>query len=329
MGFKVVIPSAKAANLVACVRALLAAEPQLASTDIVVVDDGARAEAEAQLPPLTWVEGRKPFNFARNINLGLQAAAADAFLLNDDALLATPEGFSRLAARVAETPGIGLCSAAVRGIVGNPAQAPQPGELLRDEPEKLAFVCVFVPRHVQLTIGPLDERFTGYGFEDDDYCRRTRQAGLGLAIWDGCVVDHAGELAPTFRTRPDFAALLHHNQRLFQRKWASAAPPPAAVPIEPPLWDLRIELDRSALPAAGLDDPAFWYVGFHDAEGAEIWREDAARPELRRALAGERIVITRRFRSPRTPAAWTVWPTDRRGRWLEQVSGPIAAAETA
>ncbi len=219
----------------------------------------------------------------------------------------------------------------MRGAVGNPSQAPQPGVALRDEPRMLAFVCVFVPHHVQQAVGPLDERFTGYGFEDDDYCRRTVNAGLGLAIWDGCVVDHAGELDPTFRTRPDYAALFERNQRLFRQKWARAQPPSPAVAVDPqaPLWSLSIDLDRRALPPAGLEAPAFWYVGFHDAEGAEIWREDAGRPELRRALAGsgERIVITRRFHSARPPAKWTVWPTDRRGRWLEQVSGTVAPAE--
>lgn len=329
MAFQVIIPSATAANLVACVRQLLENEPTLPPANVIVIDDGARGDAEPQLPGLTWIRGVKPFNFARNVNLGLRAAASDVFLLNDDALLASPSGFSRLAARVAGSPDVGLCSAAIRGVVGNPNQAPRPGIALRHEHRALAFVCVFLPRSTQKAIGLLDERFAGYGFEDDDYCRRAERADRRLAVYDGCIVDHTGHLPSTFRSRRDFSALHAQNLRRYQEKWADPAPAPAAVSLASSgdrlTWTARIVLDRAALPAAGLDRPARWYVGFHDADGVEIWRQDAEGPELRRAMAGagERIIIERRFQAARRPARWTVWPMDRRGRWLENISGAI------
>ncbi|MCX7792205.1 MAG: glycosyltransferase, partial [Chloroflexaceae bacterium] len=191
MSFCVVILSARAANLVPCVQALLNAEPGLSPERIIVVDDGARAEAEPRLPPLRWVEGAQPFVFARNANLGLAAAGdADVILLNDDARLITPDGFSAMAAAVTENPALGICSAAVTGVVGNPRQHPAGHPGLRPEPTTLAFVCVYLPRRVLTTLGPLDERFTGYGYEDNDYCARARAAGYQLAIFDGCVVEH-------------------------------------------------------------------------------------------------------------------------------------------
>jgi hypothetical protein len=62
-------------------------------------------------------------------------------------------------------------------------------------------------------------------------------------------------------------------------------PPPAPVPLAGSAalrpWEVRIVLDRAALPPAALADPHFWYVGFHDANDAEIHREDAAERELR------------------------------------------------
>ncbi len=121
----------------------------------------------------------------------------------------------------------------------------------------------------------------------------------------------------------------------FRRRFASRAareghePAPPRIPKRGPhqTWIARIELERSALPAEALSDPLFWYVGFHDGAGGEIARDDAGRQELRRLLSGgdARIVIERRFTSADPPARWTVWPTDRRGRWLDRIDGPAEA----
>src|SRR5262249_24095186 len=150
--------------LVPCVQALRAAEPALPPERIVVVDDGARKAAEAQLPGLRWVPGAKPFVFARNANLGIRAAGTDVILLNDDARLITPRGFTLMAEQLQRRPEIGICSAAVRGVVGNIRQRPAGQREIRIEPQHLAFVCVYIPRQVYECVGALDERFAGYGF---------------------------------------------------------------------------------------------------------------------------------------------------------------------
>jgi hypothetical protein len=64
-------------------------------------------------------------------------------------------------------------------------------------------------------------------------------------------------------------------------------------------------------------------VGFHDANDAEIHREDAAERELRDLVAdgSSRIVINRRFVSARQPTSWTVWPVSRSRGWLDKVVG--------
>ena len=68
----------------------------------------------------------------------------------------------------------------------------------RDEPRTVAFVCVLIPRRTIERIGLLDERFCFYGFDDNDYCRRARIAGLAdrgrIAVGykaDLNVIDHA------------------------------------------------------------------------------------------------------------------------------------------
>jgi GT2 family glycosyltransferase len=221
--FKVVILSASASNLVRCVRSVLANEPQLPPDHIIVVDDGARSEAESQLPSVHWVPGVKPFVYARNANIGICEAGTDVILLEDDAQLLTPSGFTLLSQQFETHPHLGICSAGIRGAIGNPRQiASQPSQF-RPAGEMLAFVCVYIPKLVYDQVGPLDERFVGYGFQDNDYCARVQAAGCGLGIWDGCVVDHSDEMSSTFRTRPDLWDLFTQNRLLFQMKWGKDA----------------------------------------------------------------------------------------------------------
>jgi GT2 family glycosyltransferase/SAM-dependent methyltransferase len=241
MSFSVVILSARAENLVPCVRAVLGREPGLPPERVVVVDDGARAGAEPHLPGVRWVTGAKPFVFARNANLGIRAAGTDVVLLNDDARPLTPFAFTRLAEHARARPDVGVCSAGIRGVVANPRQVVtgRPDRLTL-EPDTLAFVCVYIPWSTYTRVGPLDERFTGYGFEDTDYCIRVRAAGLQLAVWKGCAVDHGGSLPSTYRTRADHAALFRHNQLLFEAKLREG--PPRGEPAgakEPTMTDPR------------------------------------------------------------------------------------------
>jgi GT2 family glycosyltransferase len=222
MNFSVVIPSRNPANLIPCVRSLLAAEPAMAPEQIIVVDDGARAGAEASLPEVRWVTGITPFIFARNVNLGIAAAWRNVVLLNDDACLITPRGFSMLAEETARRSDVGICSAGIRGAVGNPRQIASATGSFRYEPTAIAFVCVFLPWSTYTALGPLDECFVGYGFEDNDYCTRITSAGLKIGVWDGCIVDHANHPS-SFRSRPDITALFEQNRQLYRSKWGRDA----------------------------------------------------------------------------------------------------------
>jgi GT2 family glycosyltransferase len=201
-----------------------------------VVDDGARTDAQQKLPGVRWVQGIKPFNFARNANHGIAASTRDIILLNDDALLLTHGGFTALS-QVGRERGNdsapGAVAAAVKGVVGNPRQKVKDGNALRSEPRQLCFICVYLPRATLEAVGELDIRFDGYGYDDDDYCDRIRAAGLGLAVYDGCVVDHSGVLPSSFRTRQDFHELNERNRQLYLEKQSNAVVPVEhAAPIE-------------------------------------------------------------------------------------------------
>lgn len=227
MSFSVVILSRNPVNLRACVEAILRCEPELSPERIVIVDDDETGEIATQFTDgpisslVTLIRGEKPFCFARNANIGLRHAflrqrSGVVILLNDDAQLETPGGFTRLADLTEKHTDFGIISA-VTNSVGNPAQQRRAGPpLLRTERRMLCFIAVAIHRRAWGPVGELDERFVGYGMDDDDYSLRVRRAGLKLGIWDGCFVDHRC-LKSTFRGNG--AADFSGNLELFKQKW--------------------------------------------------------------------------------------------------------------
>jgi hypothetical protein len=141
-------------------------------------------------------------------------------ILNDDAILKTPGGFSLLQKAAEAHPEYGVI-AATTNIVGNINQQPR-GIGLREDPAMVCFVCVLIPRRTIDKVGLLDERYClDYGCEDGDYCESVRRAGLKIGIHDGCFVDH-GSLRSSFRGDPTAPKAFAQNQRLFNEKWGIA-----------------------------------------------------------------------------------------------------------
>lgn len=222
--FHIVILSAEASNLRNCIKSILQKEPMLPRDRIIVVDDGAKAECHAEFPGITWVQGMKPFVFSRNANIGIRAAGDDVILMNDDARLISKFGFTSLSFASRSRPDVGVCSAAISGVVGNPNQRPWLVTAgMRNEPVSLAFVSVYIPSDTIQNIGFLDERFVGYGFEDNDYCLRCRKSGRSLAIYDGCVVEHGMDGHSTYRIKPEIRALIERSRDLYREKWGAEA----------------------------------------------------------------------------------------------------------
>ncbi len=89
-------------------------------------------------------------------------------------------------------------------------------------------------------------------------------------------------------------------------------------------WMVRITLDRTALSAGALEDPAFWYVGVRDPGNTEIYRQDIPQSQLA-ALSTEepKIVLYCEFESGTVPATWSVWPVSRSQGWLDRIEGSL------
>lgn len=243
MSFVVVIPSKTPDNLLPCISCIRAAHEKC---EIVVVDDFSeedslrlRTSAPESVRSATWIKGQSPFVFATNINLGIAAAGdQDVLLLNDDACLRTPYGFSYLASIANEHQEYGIISAAITAGVGNPEQLPLEGTRLREAKfHTVVFIAVYIRRavldrlrkvHVKIDDGPfepefpevsnqwLDEAYVDYGHEDNHACAEVRQMGLKLGVFDGCVVEH-GVLPSTFRGFGNRD--ISQGMRTFESKW--------------------------------------------------------------------------------------------------------------
>ncbi len=224
----VIIPSRTASNLIACVDAIRKNEPNLLEdgtppigTSVFVIDDGLDlATAGGSLNDCGRIVGRKPFIFSRNVNLGITSTGSDDVIVcNDDAQLLSPSGFTVMQHAAEEHPEYGIISATTN-VAGNLDQRPK-GIGLRDAGDRtVAFVCVLIPRRTIEAVGLLDERFTAYGWEDNDYCRRVRMAGLKVGIHDGCYVDH-GSLVSTYRGGAHAAGDIEPGRRIFEAKWGT------------------------------------------------------------------------------------------------------------
>lgn len=214
----VIVPSKTAENLEACAWARLDMDGDCGP--LIVIDDGLEYWPES-CDGATFLKGISPFVFARNINLGIvhamkQPDIQGVILSNDDAILQTTSGFSLLAQAAAEHPEYGIIAATCNNV-GNVNQWPK-GIGLREDPRMVCFVCVYLPRTTIERVGLLDERFSGYGLDDDDYSLRVRKAGLKIGIHDGCYVDH-GSLKSTYRGDPTTPADYRPNLELFKQKW--------------------------------------------------------------------------------------------------------------
>jgi GT2 family glycosyltransferase len=216
LSLSVIIPSKNDANLVPCLEAVRRHEP---SVRMIIIDDGLKLDwlPRPDLEPVIGHRTGQPFVYARNCNVGIGFADGDVILLNDDALLETPGGFSAMQRAAEEHPEYGIIAATCNNV-GNPNQHPQPGGRLRDEPRMVCFVCVLIPRRTIEAVGLLDERFIGYGCDDDDYCLRVRRASLKIGVFDGCYVDH-GSLASTFRGAAGAGGDYRGNLEVFKQKW--------------------------------------------------------------------------------------------------------------
>jgi len=162
---------------------------------LAVTSGGAKVD-----PQWRHFAGPEPFCFARNANLGMMGAwPEDVLLTNDDVQFAAPmlDTLSRICR---QNPSIGLLSPQILGDGINNLLARGSTNLgdveWVESKAYVPFVCVYLPRHALNVVGRLNEEFTGYGGEDEDWCARAQRAGFKLAVTPLAKVYHGfGERA--------------------------------------------------------------------------------------------------------------------------------------
>lgn len=224
----VIIPSCSETNAQACVDSICA---NWEHPWVTVASNGALAESKWMHSALMYrTTHRSPFNFSRVINEAVDHAtyyanccsgirATDILILNDDTRLLTPSGFNLLRDAAYYDPRWGIIGASVTGCTGRPEQIHQPGAGVVEITQRcLPFIAVYIRRAIWDEVGPLDERFDGYGFEDDDYCTRVRQAGYKIAVCHDVVVEH-GVLPSSYRKGHNHHAAMRASKRKYEEKW--------------------------------------------------------------------------------------------------------------
>lgn len=195
---------------------------------IIIGDNGLSQRPEH--PALHYVDVARPFNFAVAIN---RCAAAsdpthDLLILNDDTMVNSfmfPV-WVEMAIKWGMEEGYGLISPKIDGGVGNDDQRRTTKfPKFHQTYKPICFMAAAVSRHVWNQVGPLDEQFTGYGFEDADYSRRVVEHGYKLGVAGWFAVEHGVNgmaQSGTFQKVFDHATYSEMGQRalrIFERKW--------------------------------------------------------------------------------------------------------------
>jgi O-antigen biosynthesis protein len=153
----------------------------------ILVRDGNSIDAPDGWTTIQGPDGR--FVYSRNVNLGIAASSGDVLLTNDDVRFTQPNTLEIMQNILHKHPEVGILSPLIRGDVGEYWQSHATNTLHYTQ-VRLCFVCVLIRREVIEKVGLLDERFTGYGYDDCDYSRRVVQAGWKLGVTARATVIH-------------------------------------------------------------------------------------------------------------------------------------------
>jgi GT2 family glycosyltransferase len=213
----IIIPSNNPVLAEICLRSITERDPRFLAQTVIVTNE----PDDFSSLPVVVVGVPAEFNFAAWVNAGItiNPDAASYLLLNDDTELLTDNGFSLLEAVVENPASPGILSAAIRGTGGVIDQRQATPSSVRLMPGHISFTAAAIRRDVVDRLGFLDERFVGYGYEDNDYCQRAIDAGIAIAVYDGCVVAHRKPHS-TFARRKDFNDLWTLGETLFFEKWS-------------------------------------------------------------------------------------------------------------
>jgi GT2 family glycosyltransferase len=224
-----------------CLESLLA-DPDRAVDEIVVVDNGSSdgtveylTSLAAQVPIVRVLFNQTNRGFAPGVNQGLAVATGGRLLVLNNDTIVPPGALGRLLAHL-DDASVGVVGP-VTNAAGNGARvlttyrtheemvrfarrraASHRGR--RRELDVLHMFCVALRQPLLDEVGMLDERFEVGLFEDDDFSRRVRRAGLGVVCADDVFVHHFGEATlGSLVPGGGYTDLFARNRSRFEEKW--------------------------------------------------------------------------------------------------------------
>ena len=169
-------------------------------------------------PHWSQVDSGHDFHMAQNANDAWQRVPyRDLVYCGDDVRIIEPDTIKRLQALAYSDPAIGIASPRIKD-----QDSQHEGDI--EIVPFVTFPMAYIKAEVIAKVGYLDESFTGYGWEDIDYCVRVRQAGYKLAYANNIWIQHGGidghRFGTTFRrTGAQIEQDMHANMKRFAEKW--------------------------------------------------------------------------------------------------------------
>lgn len=204
------------------------------TSQLIVGSDGLSEQCKAKYRDMgvTILDMPAPFNYARNINACVNALddGIDFLLLNDDVYFLTDNPVTTMArvfdeSKYSKPPYAVICLAVASGVVGNQGQYLNFADPHMTIPiaGNIAFVAVGIYRSVWVEVGNMDEEFHGYGFDDDDWCRRAIELNYRMGVTGQVALHHGfGEYNCTStwqRSNADIDQEAAKNRAIYDKKW--------------------------------------------------------------------------------------------------------------
>jgi len=221
LSLRVLIPSCTDELLEECFLSM--ERTQRGSTrNVIVGDNGLSASFRRTWPVPVYVDVARPFVFSAAINrLASCSGNDDLLIMGDDTTMLTPGWYDRCA-RIVASMAEGREYGMLNLLDHTNVETTHPWTLL-------AFVGTLIRRATWKEIGPMDERFTGYGYDDFDYQLRLLHAGYTTGTVGSVLIRHRG--SASFGGSEKRREGTAHNRKLFADKWGwdpSEGFPPAA-----------------------------------------------------------------------------------------------------
>jgi len=211
--------------------------------EVIVVDNGSTDGTVKYLRNISrikLIENKQNLGYSRAVNMGIQAAHADAdiVLLNNDVELIEANWLDRLSEVAYTNEELGIigvkivqdagtlqhCGAYLpldtcwgQQIAGGEVDIGQYAGIY--ECESVVFACVYIKRTVLNSIGLLSEDFFAY-FEDTDFCLRARRNGIKVAVCGDIRVRHT-ESSSTKENGVSHNDIFLKSQQTFKEKWGA------------------------------------------------------------------------------------------------------------